>query len=205
MITNDEFRQFKSLATKKKVDSMELYLIGANGCRFNMQEVGAKVFGDDNYSYTVSMIHRCYNFSGQNSGKYRNGCKFEQMYGYRVSRKDIEAFVKKYPNGTFNNGVTFEDFLRTRLNNTQKFTQQVFSGQPEQVKQQYNYQKNNYIDDPDVNRQLKGIMVFILSVGTLILLIMFFSGNLFKHWIVSLIVLFFTIEAFVILKDNDRM
>lgn len=165
MITSDELAQFKSLAVKKKVDSMELYLIGANGYKYNMQEVGARVFGDENYSYTVSLIHRCYNFAGQNGGKYRNGCKFEQTYGYRVTRKDIEAFVKKYPNGTFSNGVTFEDFLRTRVNSSQKSTspkpsQNQRQGVPRynrQVQrmpqQQYNYQNSKYSNDPMVGKK----------------------------------------------------
>lgn len=56
MITSDELAQFKSLAVKKKIDSMELYLIGANGYKYNMQEVGARVFGDENYSYTVCFL-----------------------------------------------------------------------------------------------------------------------------------------------------
>lgn len=119
-ITDDELHQFKNLPVKKKIDSMEAYLIGVNGVRYNMQEVGLLVFGNENYSYTVSLIHRCYNFSGQNGAKYKNGCKFEKIYGYRVSRRDIEAFVKKYPNGTYDKGITFEDFLKSRVNAANK-------------------------------------------------------------------------------------
>lgn len=208
IITSDELNQFKSLAVKKKVDSMELYLIGVNGYKYNMQEVGARVFGDENYSYTVSLIHRCYNFAGQNGGKYRNGCKFEQTYGYRVTRNDIEAFVKKYPNGTFNNGVTFEDFLRTRVNSAQKTNtqksapkrRQTSPRQKQQVQrmpqQQYTYQNTGYSNDPMMDKKFKGIMIAVGSVGAGILLIMLLSGNLFRHWIIALIILFFTIGAF---------
>lgn len=204
MITSDELAQFKSLAVKKKVDSMELYLIGANGYKYNMQEVGARVFGNENYSYTVSLIHRCYNFAGQNGGKYRNGCKFEQTYGYRVSRKDIEAFVKKYPNGTFNNGVTFEDFLRTRVNSAPKAPskqqRQSVPRQNNQVQrmpqQQFNYQNTGYNNDSMMDKQFRGGMIAVGSIGAGILLIMFLSGNLFRHWIIALIILFITIGAF---------
>lgn len=214
MITSDELAQFKSLAVKKKVDSMELYLIGANGYKYNMQEVGARVFGDENYSYTVSLIHRCYNFAGQNGGKYRNGCKFEQTYGYRVSRKDIEAFVKKYPNGTFNNGVTFEDFLRTRVNSAQKASapkapskqqRQSVPRQNNQVQrmpqQQFNYQNTGYNNDPMMDKKFRGIMIAVGSIGAGILLIMLLSGNLFRHWIIALIILFITIGAFGSTKE----
>lgn len=213
MITSDELAQFKSLAVKKKVDSMELYLIGANGYKYNMQEVGARVFGNENYSYTVSLIHRCYNFAGQNGGKYRSGCKFEQTYGYRVTRKDIEAFVKKYPNGTFNNGVTFEDFLRTRVNNSQKSMsprsaqnqRQSASRQNIQVQrmpqQQYNYQNLGYSNDPMMDKKSRGVMITVGSVGAGILLIMFLSGNLFRHWIIALIILFITLGAFGSTKE----
>lgn len=213
MITSDELAQFKSLAVKKKVDSMELYLIGANGYKYNMQEVGARVFGDENYSYTVSLIHRCYNFAGQNGGKYRNGCKFEQTYGYRVTRKDIEAFVKKYPNGTFNNGVTFEDFLRTRVNSSQKATspksaqnqRQSVPRQNRQVQgmpqQQYNYQSSGYSNGPMMDKKFRGIMIAVGSVGAGILLIMLLSGNLFRHWIIALIILFITLGAFGSTKE----
>ena len=213
IITSDELAQFKSLAVKKKVDSMELYLIGANGYKYNMQEVGARVFGDENYSYTVSLIHRCYNFAGQNGGKYRNGCKFEQTYGYRVTRKDIEAFVKKYPNGAFNNGITFEDFLRTRVNSSQKSTstkpaqnqRQSAPRQNRQVQrmpqQQYNYQNSGYSNDPMMDKKFRGIMIAVGSVGAGILLIMLLSGNLFRHWIIALIILFITLGAFGSTKE----
>ncbi|WP_237266322.1 hypothetical protein [Thermoclostridium stercorarium] len=111
-ITEEEFYQFKKLPVQKKIDSMEAYLIGINGRRYNMEEVGGMVFGEENYSFKVLLIHRCYNFFGQNSGKYAPGCNFERNYGYRVTRKDIEDFVNTYPNGTFDIGITFEDFLK---------------------------------------------------------------------------------------------
>lgn len=188
IITEEESAQFRSLSVKKKVDSMELYLIGANGRRYNMQEVGAAVFGDANYSYTVSLIHRCYNFSGKNSGLYRDGCRFEQTYGYKVTRRDIEAFVQRYPNGTFRNGVTFEDFLRTRASAAQRAPAEQY-GQPAQWDGQMDTAK------------MKSTMIIAGGIGALILLIMFLTGNLFKHWIIAIVVLLFTLGAFTSLKD----
>lgn len=213
MITSDELNQFSGLSVKKKLDSMELYLIGANGYKYNMQEVGARVFGDENYSYTVSLIHRCYNFAGQNSGKYKNGCKFEQTFDYRVTRKDIEAFIKKYPNGTFNQGITFEDFLKTRINSaksaqlkpqkqtiprqTQRVVQQHQRNIQQYNEQNYNYSNNNQMS----NERVKPLMIGIGSISILLLLILLVTGGLFRHWIISLIVLFITIGAFGSLKE----
>lgn len=111
-ISEDEFAQFCSYTEKQKADCMELYLIKG----MNQQEVQEMVFGDvSKFAHRVSLIHRCYNFSGKNSGKYRDGCRFEQKYGYQISRKDIVAFIETYPYGTFENGVTFEDFLLAQL------------------------------------------------------------------------------------------
>lgn len=111
-ISEDEFAQFCSYTEKQKADCMELYLIEG----MNQQEVQEMVFGDvSKFAHRVSLIHRCYNFSGKNSGKYRDGCRFEQKYGYHISREDIVAFIETYPYGTFENGVTFEDFLLAQL------------------------------------------------------------------------------------------
>ena len=212
-ITIEEFNQFKSLSFEKKVDSMELYLIGDDRYkRYNMQMVGLRVFGDENYSFTVSLIHRCYNFSGQNGGKYRNGCKFEQATGYCVTRSDIEAFIKKYPNGTFNNGVTFEDFLITRIRskgsqyNTSSVPQYARSSAPirqsvsqqntDPFNQQYNYYPQNYGKNRISTERSKMLMTGLGCIGILILLVLLISGGLFRYWIISLIILFLTVGAF---------
>jgi hypothetical protein len=199
IITDQEVNQFRSLSVQKKVDSMEAYLIGINGLKYNMDGVGVAVFGDENYSFTVSLIHRCYNFSGKNSGKYGNGCRFERTYGYRVTRKDIEAFVKKYPNGTFNTEITFEDFLITRVDTAKT------QGRPKpQPVERANASQFTVPDDNSYNNgdsqeydgKFTMIMVGAGLVGILILLILFFTGNLLKNWIFSSVVLFFTIGAF---------
>lgn len=208
-ITSDELNQFRSLPFKKKADSMELYLIGDGG-RYNMQEVATRVFGHENYSFTVSLIHRCYNFSGQNGGRYCNGCAFEKKYGYRVTRKDIEAFLKKYPSGTYSRGITFEDFLKTRINSSSNKTvtpTASFQRQPAQTTSYSTPQTYyNNIQTPwngggisqqeEPNR--KAIIVGSIGIG--ILLVMLLSGNLFEHWIISIIILIITIVSFYLSK-----
>ena len=199
-ITSDEVSQFKSLPVKKKVDSMDLYLRG-DGRKYTMQEVGARIFGNENYSYSVSLIHRCYNFSGQNGGKYRNGCKFEQTYRYRVTRADIEAFVRAYPDGTFRNGVTFEDFLRTRVGSAKVPTlnpqQQAQRSVPQEYsRQNTNNAKNNQMTNAESDKGLRIAVLIIGLIGVLILFIMFSTGVLFDHWIIALIILFWTCSAF---------
>ena len=103
-ISQDEFNVFMGISNETKVKVMELYLIEG----YTMNDVGYEVFGKDDRSFTVSLIHRCYNFSGRNGGKYRKGCKFQLEHNYIVSRNDIEEFIKIYPRGTFGNGITFD-------------------------------------------------------------------------------------------------
>lgn len=208
IISEDELVQLRNIPISRRVDCMALYLLGSGGYYYNMQEVGAKIFGDVNYSYTVSLIHRCYNFSGQNSGRYCNGCKFEQTYGYRVSRNDIEAFVKTYPNGTFSNGITFEEFLIARAESARKARASQMQGMPQIQPQQYNYQNVNYQNTNYQNMNYsnqsrpiedKGVMLFMYIcgvIGIIILCIMLFTGNLFKHWVISLIIAFLVWSIF---------
>ena len=110
-ISQDEFNVFMGISTEIKVKVMELYLIVG----YNMNEVGYEIFGKDDRSFTVSLIHRCYNFAGRNGGKYQEGCKFQKEYNYIISKNDIEEFIKRYPHGTFGNGITFEDFLIEKI------------------------------------------------------------------------------------------
>lgn len=110
-ISQDEFNVFMGISNETKVQVMELYLIEG----YTMNDVGYEVFGKDDRSFTVSLIHRCYNFSGRNGGKYRKGCKFQLEHNYIVSKNDIEEFIKQYPRGTFGNGITFDDFLIEKI------------------------------------------------------------------------------------------
>lgn len=143
----DEFNSFQRIPYKTRIDCMTLYLIGDNGRTFNMQDIGEMVFGDKNASFTVSLIHRMYNFEGKNGGKYKNGCKFEKTYGYRITRQDIERFVYAYPNGCKDSSVTFEQFLISNLNQRNNNVQ---NGYNQEAVQQYTYQNNqNYSNEYD--------------------------------------------------------
>lgn len=192
-ITSEEYAQFKSINRSQKIDAMEMYLIGDDGNRkYNMQEVGLYVFGDVNYSFTVSLIHRCYNFAGQNGGKYRKGCKFERTYGYRVTRKDLEDFIGKYPNGTFENGVTFEDFLIARVENARNSVSMGNgNGHPT------NDNNNSVNNDADS-------VIGCGSISLFILVIMFFKGWLFEHWVISLILCFCVFAGISALKSKEE-
>lgn len=193
-ISNDELMQFKNIPFSKKVDCMELYLLGDGQYRYNMEDVGRKILNDKNGSFTVSLIHRCYNFSGKNSRKYREGCKFEQTYGYRVTRRDIEDFVRTYPNGTFQTGITFEDFLKTRIGRAPQNTAESDSeywASDELDLSDYSSKKSSSNDDEDA---LGAGLLVIISI--IVLIILFRTGGLFKHWIISLICVIMLVGVF---------
>jgi hypothetical protein len=128
--TDNDFNNFRRFDFETRADCMELYLIGKNNCTYNMQEIGELVFKNKNYGRSVSVITRYYNLNGVNSGIYKNGCSFEKKYGYRVSRQDIEALLRTYPDGLYNTDITFEQFLISRVNNAKKINQ------PQAYKQQ---------------------------------------------------------------------
>ena len=210
-ISDDEMNQFRSIPFKRKADCMEAYLIGRNGRRYNMQEVGALVFGDQNYSFTVSLIHRCYNFSGQNSALYRNGCRFEQTYGYRVTRKDIEAFLKQYPNGTFQTGVTFEQFLKSRVNSGNRAagraTAQTVNrpdrpaARPQSGKRPPANSPSMYDSEPMDREKMRRWLIAVGSIGALVLLMLLVTGGLLRYWVISIIVFLLTLGAFSMVKE----
>lgn len=191
-ISDVEWSQFNSIPKKQKIDCMEAYLIGKDGKVYrNMQSVGALVFGNEN-SFTVSLVHRCYNFSQQNGGRYKNGCKFEQTYGYRVTRRDIEAFVNKYPHGTFNQGITFEDFLMTRLKSNRSAPVREAPRQiqyeddwtsPEEFPQQNTQTdgKSNISDSGYMVLALIGIIVLILLFVAVRAVFLFVKNFLIMH------------------------
>lgn len=194
-ISEAEWSQFNSIPKKRKIDCMEAYLIGKDGKVYrSMQAVGDAIVGDENYSYTVSLIHRCYNFSQQNGGRYRNGCKFEQTYGYRVTRQDIEAFVNKYPHGTFNQGITFEDFLKTRLHSNRSTPVREAPRQiqyednrtfPEEFSQQ-NTQANGEggsSDSGGIADLIIGIIMLVVLFLILRSVFLFIKGFWLKHWV----------------------
>ncbi len=109
----EEQYQFDRTPKKRIVDCMAAYLLGWEGNpRPTMEDVAKRIVpGTPNYAFYVSMFHRFYNFSDRNGGRYRPGCKFEQTLGRQITRADIEAFVRTYPHGTRDTGITFEEFL----------------------------------------------------------------------------------------------
>ena len=163
-------------------------------CRRKGIEIGRKILNDKNGSFTVSLIHRCYNFSGKNSRKYREVCKFEQTYGYRVTRRDIEDFVRTYPNGTFQTGITFEDFLKTRIGRAPQNTAESDSEYwaPDELDlSDYSSKKRSSNDEEDA---LGAGLLVIVSI--IVLIILFRTGGLFKHWIISLICVIMLVGVF---------
>jgi hypothetical protein len=109
-ISESELQQFRAFDPTLKANVMEAYLIRG----MKMNEV-AKLFLNSNYSFAVSLIHRCYNFSDKNSGRYSANSHFVRKYGYRVTKRDIEEFINMYPDGTFKQGITFDDFLLKKI------------------------------------------------------------------------------------------
>ena len=109
-ISESELQQFRSFDPALKANVMEAYLIRG----MKMNEV-AKLFFNSDYSFDVSLIHRCYNFSDRNSGRYSANSNFVRKYGYRVTKRDIEEFINIYPDGTFKQGITFDDFLLKKI------------------------------------------------------------------------------------------
>jgi len=206
-ISEEEIYHFRKIPVQDKIDSMEAYLIGVNGHKYNMEQVGAWIFGGDRPSFTVSLIHRCYNFTGVNSGKYAPGCEFERKYGYRISREDIEAFVLTYPNGTHHLGIHFEDFLKDRINNARARApkgEHIPSSKPLQFDVP-NSNTNGYGEKTEYRGEGMLFFVGMGLLGALILLFLFLTGNLSRRWPISLTVLFFTIGGLSLpslLKDD---
>lgn len=196
-ISAEEFAQFKSISMQRRVDCMELYLIGKNGYRYSMQDVGAEIYGDVNYSYTVSLIHRCYNFAGQNKGRYCPGCRFEADYGYRVTRKDIEAFVRKYPAGTFRKDITFEDFLLTRVKSAGKRKQKANANNTYQPPIYQSESTGTEVDE-ETRRFLRGIG----CVGVLVMIALLVTGFALRHWVISIFLVLMIIGAFQLSSNS---
>ena len=109
-MTHEQVQQYWSLEHKnreKVIDCLTLFLVGQNGYCFNLREVAATVYGNPNDEYNVWLILRAFNFSEQDSGRYRNGYR-----GREVNRRTFEAYVDEFSDGTFLNGDLFEDFLK---------------------------------------------------------------------------------------------
>ena len=59
---------------------------------------------------------------------------------------------------------------------------------------QYNADNFDAVQIPP--EKMKMLMIGLGSIGILVLMILLLTGGIFRHWLVSLIVLFYTIGAF---------
>lgn len=210
ILSEEELSQFKALAFGKKIAAMKMYLLGNGEIRYNMSEVGQAVFGGENYSYTVSLIHRAYNFSGNNSGRYRSGCLFEKKYHYRVTGKDIEAFVRTYPDGTCQKGITFESFLLSRLRQSGQ-QQRKTPSKPQE--RSFSYTNPSPRSEPweavqstepsyrehfsmEIQDESAGYVAY-MGGAALGLLLLFVNNKLLSWWYLSLICVVFFIKSFI--------
>lgn len=118
--TDADWNSFNSvtLTSEKKIEALCRFLLGTNE---SMGDIESSMFGNKG-SFTVSMIHRCYNIKTQfygHQGRYAPSSKFCREYG-EVLPKDIEEFVYKYPNGIIHTnqvgtGIELEEFLKERI------------------------------------------------------------------------------------------
>jgi hypothetical protein len=110
-----EWKTFDSKSFQERAEVMYLYLVEGH----NM-EVTADIYYRNNnpqYSKHVSLITRCYNFSGRNKGVFSGN-----RFGDLVTKDDILAFVKEYPDGIESessikpgSGIEMEAFLKNRI------------------------------------------------------------------------------------------
>lgn len=95
--------QFHSINFETKVDFIEAYLLGKHRGsevgKLTMDETAEKYGSGSHSAQTVSLVHRLSGFGGQNACLYGKGCKFERLHQYKVSRGDVEAFLREYPHG----------------------------------------------------------------------------------------------------------
>lgn len=110
--TDNDWVAFKSTSNKDKASVLYSYLVEG----YNMIDTAHVALNDynDMASQRVSNITRCYGFHGRNGGTYS---------GYKLNIKDIEGFVKKYPNGCDDKKV-FDDYIKNLLANRDKKQQQ---------------------------------------------------------------------------------
>lgn len=91
-LTENEIQYFNNTSITRKVDVLYYYLVEGKG---NMVKI-ASILGIDD-SRQVSQITRGYQFEGKNRGIFSKKSRFFKEYGYEVTRKDIEDFVRTYP------------------------------------------------------------------------------------------------------------
>lgn len=140
--TENDRIAFNTINRNQKVQALYNYLYVGQ----NMQEVAKYVFNDSSShaSQRVSVITRCYGFSNRNSGIFR---KYDDL-----EMSDIEAFVKKYPNGC-ESDMVMRDFIEKRMaekkrkknnNSSMQNSVQNNTGFWEQLPQRIDSQQNTY-------------------------------------------------------------
>ena len=108
MARDGEWKTFDSKSFQERAEVMYLYLVEGH----NM-EVTADIYYRNNnpqYSKHVSLITRCYNFSGRNKGVFSGN-----RFGDLVTKDDILAFVKEYPDGIESESSMIAGFSPTAL------------------------------------------------------------------------------------------
>lgn len=112
-------------------------------------------------------------------------------------KKELERQLASVKKDGINSSV-FKDYSESKLRDIEKTESGLRSLEQEKkiTQQQYIYQNTGYFNDSRMDKKFKGIMITIGSIEVGILLIMLLSGNLFRHWIIALIILFFIIGAF---------
>ena len=89
--TENDLKTFASIKSSDKVEILWRYLYDGD----TMEEIGRTVFvKSDQAGRTVSVVTRCYGLGGRNPRLFN----YWGIYEY-ITRKDIEEFVKKYPQG----------------------------------------------------------------------------------------------------------
>lgn len=101
----NDWNFFYSVSFEDKVTVLYHYLCEKG---YTMDKINEEFFPNKTVSHNISCITRCYGFEGHNSGIFRN---------IGATREDVEAFVKKYPQGCDydGKGTIMKNFLLQRV------------------------------------------------------------------------------------------
>lgn len=112
MVSSSERDAIIRLSAEEKANVLALYLIGAGGNTYTMEEVAGKLYKNPEQGRRVSMICRAYGFQGRNNrGRYCPGSHTSRVLGRNVKLNDFTRFVEKYPAGISSGGENFDNFL----------------------------------------------------------------------------------------------
>ncbi len=112
MISMSERDAIRRLSVESKASVMALYLIGANGNTYTMEEVASRIYKNPALGRQVSMICRAYGFEGRNNrGRYHPGSSACRELGRNITLNDFMRFVAKYPDGIPSDYDSFDHFM----------------------------------------------------------------------------------------------